>query len=223
MMNLLAIDTSTEQASVALSFNGTYFSDEQANQKTHAQFLLPMIDALLTAANTSLAQLDGIVFGCGPGSFTGLRIACSIAKGLAYAHDLKIIPMSTLASIVWSIRKELKEPNVPVLAVLDARMHELYWGLCVHEHYTFNEQVSKAHDITLVTNESVVIAGVGADLYWEQFPDAIKAQTRSKHSVFPQALAMIEMASYLNSPAVSIAQAQPIYIRNQVTQGEARG
>lgn len=222
-MNLLAIDTSTERASIALSFNGVHVTDEQGAQKTHAQFLLPMVDNLLTAANTSLAQLDGVVFGCGPGSFTGLRIACSIAKGLAYSHDLKLIPISTLAAIAWSVRKELNKPDVPVLAIIDARMQELYWGLCTNKDYEFTEQVSKAQDITLATTEQVVIAGVGVDLYWEQLPDAIKEQISFKNSTFPQALAMIEMVSHLHIPAVSIAQAQPIYIRNQVTQGAARG
>lgn len=106
MKKLLAIDASTDQASVALLINGVSISEEQGSQRTHAQILLPMIDKLLTEANSSLNQLDGIVFGCGPGSFTGLRIACSMAKGLAYAHDLPLIPVSSLAAIAWTARQK---------------------------------------------------------------------------------------------------------------------
>ena len=95
-MKLLAIDTSTEIASVALMIGNELTCEEQGSQKTHAQLLLPMIDKLMVDAGLQLNQLDGIIFGCGPGSFTGLRIACSIAKGLAYAHDLGLIPVSSL-------------------------------------------------------------------------------------------------------------------------------
>ena len=109
-MNLLAIDTSTELASVALLHGGKLFNKEQGSQRTHAQLLLPLIDEIMKEAGLQINQLDAIIFGCGPGSFTGLRIACSVAKGLAYAHDLKLIPVHNLASIAWSLVK-----TVPIL------------------------------------------------------------------------------------------------------------
>ena len=100
-MNLLAIDTSTEHATVAVTAHGELFSEEQGSMRQHAQFLLPMVERMLGLAGLSLTQLDGIVFGRGPGSFTGLRIACSVAKGLAYAHDLPLYPVSSLAAIAY--------------------------------------------------------------------------------------------------------------------------
>ena len=110
-MKLLAIDTSTEVASVAVLLDEAIFCTELESQKTQAQLLLPMIDKLMIDTGIQMNQLDGIIFGCGPGSFTGLRIACSIAKGLAYAHDLNLIPVSSLAAIAWSAREQGCRPT----------------------------------------------------------------------------------------------------------------
>lgn len=222
-MNLLSIDTSTEHASVALLFNGKTFYEEQTQQKTHAQFLLPMIDKLMIAAKASWSLLDAIVFGCGPGSFTGLRIACSVAKGLAYAHDLNLIPVSSLEAIVFAARQQEKGQDQPVLAVLDARMGELYWRFSASEGDISPEQVTKAEHISVPTKSPLVVAGLGIETYWEQFPASIKERTSCRLDLYPSALAMIEWAEYAKPPFISAAQAQPIYIRNQVTQGATGG
>lgn len=223
MKKLLAIDTSTEQASVALWLDGVSTSEEQGSQKTHAQVLLPMIDSLLTKADLHLKQLDGIVFGCGPGSFTGLRIACSIAKGLACAHDLPLFPVSSLAAISWAARKELQEDKALVLSVLDARMNELYWSFFSGLNYQTEEQVNKPEDINIPIDEPIVLAGLGIDLYWPRLPDPIKSIVKHKLALFPTASAMIEMVVALDIESVSTAHAQPVYVRNQVTQGDSRG
>ena len=111
-MNLLAIDTSTDHATVALAFGNELLSEEQGSMRQHAQFLLPMVERLLTSASLSFSQLDGIVFGCGPGSFTGLRIACSVAKAFAFAHDL-------LAFIYWLYKRRAdQEPALGYIADL---------------------------------------------------------------------------------------------------------
>lgn len=222
MKKLLAIDTSTEQASVALVVGDLSLSEEQGSQKTQAQLLLPMIDALLAKAELKLNQLDGIVFGCGPGSFTGLRIACSIAKGLAYSHDLPLFAVSSLAAIAWSARQRVQDETSSVLSVLDARMSELYWGFFADSSYQTTEQVNKPEAI-LIPQGPIVLAGVGIDAYWEHFPEAIKSQVQQKLNVVPKAAAMIEMVKALDIPAIAAAQAQPVYVRNQVTQGDSRG
>lgn len=221
-MNLLAIDTSTEQASIALLANGTLFSKEQGSQKTHAQVLLPLIDALLKRAGITLDQLNGIVFGCGPGNFTGLRIACSIAKGLAYAQNLDLYPVSSLAALSWAVRKQVNDKDVPVLAVLDARMGELYWAFYT-DNYCSKEQVSKAQDILVQTDSPLIITGTGIDTYWKDLPESVKARSLSSLTLFPSALAMIELVLALNLKPVPIEEAEPLYIRNQVTQGASRG
>ncbi|WP_133135637.1 tRNA (adenosine(37)-N6)-threonylcarbamoyltransferase complex dimerization subunit type 1 TsaB [Legionella rowbothamii] len=216
-MKLLAIDTSTEQASVAVSFGDELLHQEQGAQRTHAQFLLPMIDELLAKANIPMNQLDGIIFGCGPGSFTGLRIACSTAKGLAYAHDLELIPVSSLAAIAWRARQQTAQADTAVLAVLDARMHEMYWAYYPQAQYVAEERVNAVAKISVPTQQPIVLAGVGIDEYWADFSDTLKAQVSNRLSVYPNAAAMIELARAKNLPAIHVADAQPVYVRNQVT------
>lgn len=222
-MNLLAIDTSTEIASLALMVGETFLSERQESPKTHAQFILPIIDRLLVDAGVSLTQLDGIIFGCGPGSFTGLRIACSIAKGLAYGSDLSLIPVSTLAAIAWEARTLKGNAHSPVLAVLDARMQELYWSYFDKETVFADAQVNAPKDLFLPESESIILAGLGIDEYWDQFPSSIQSQIAHKLRVYPSAESMIRLVQNHPLPMVSIAEAQPIYVRNQVTQGAARG
>ena len=100
-MNLLAFDTSTHRATIALKVNGRLETLSQDGVSTHAKNILPLIDSLIKKCNISFNALDGIVFGAGPGSFTGLRVACSVAKGLAYACDLPLYPVSTLLAIAY--------------------------------------------------------------------------------------------------------------------------
>jgi tRNA threonylcarbamoyladenosine biosynthesis protein TsaB len=222
-MKLLAIDTSTEVASVALLMGGLISCEEQGAQRTHAQLLLPMIDRLMVKAGVQINQLDAIIFGCGPGSFTGLRIACSIAKGLAYAHDLKLIPVSSLGAIAWSAREQTNEINAPVLSVLDARMNEMYWSYFAPYKYVAIDNVTAVGTIQVPSAQPLILAGVGIDLYWDTFPTVIKDQVSHQLNLFPNAAAMIRLVQHINIPSISVAQAQPIYVRNQVTQGNSRG
>lgn len=215
-MKLLAIDTSTEIASVALLTGEELLCEEQSNQKTHAQFILPMIDKLMVNAGLQMNQLDAIVFGRGPGSFTGLRIACSIAKGLAYANDLDLLPVSSLVAIAWSVRKQ-KQSHLPVLAVLDARMREMYWAYFGENQWITEEQVTPVHELSLPENQSVILAGVGIDLYWDDFTPDVKSRIDDKLTVNPSAAAMIEFAQFSAQKPIPAAQAQPVYVRNKVT------
>lgn len=216
-MKLLAIDTSTEIASIALLTGKELLCEEQSNPKTHAQFILPMIDKLMVNAGLQMNQLDSIVFGRGPGSFTGLRIACSIAKGLAYAHDLGLIPVSNLAAIAWSARQQKQESHLPVLTVLDARMHEMYWAYFAKDQWVAEEMVNPVHEINILEEQSVILAGVGVDLYWGDFTSNTKSLVSEKLLINPSAAAMIQLAQFSALKPVSAASAQPIYIRNKVT------
>ena len=214
-MKLLAIDTSTDKASVAILCGEDLLHKEQGNQKTQAQFLLPMIDALISEAGIRTNQLDAIIFGCGPGSFTGLRIACSIAKGLAYAYDLGLIPVSSLAAIAWSAHQQNPEKQ-NVLAVLDARMHEMYWAY-YKDLFMVEERVSAVADIMLSEEQPIVLAGVGIDEYWTDFPEQIKRNVSKQLTIYPNAVSMIELVKALKIEAISAAEAQPKYVRNKVT------
>ncbi len=221
-MNLLAIDTSTELATVALMVQEEIVSEEQGSMRQHAQFLLPMIQRLLALTGCLFNQLDGIVFGRGPGSFTGLRIACSVAKGLAYAHDLPVFPVSGLAAIAYEAQRS-QHASTAILAMIDARMHQVYWRYFTSAAETIEEQVSSAEDIILASEEPIILAGVGFEPYVEQLPAAIQTRILQQISIFPTATSMIRLVQAGEVNAVSAAEALPVYIRNQVTHGAAKG
>lgn len=218
-MNLLAIDTSTELATVALAVGEEIFNEEQGSLRQHAQLLLPMIEKLLSKAALNCKQLDAIVFGCGPGSFTGLRIACSVAKGLAYAHDLPLYPVSSLAAIAYTVfqREQALPQDTEVLAMIDARMQQLYWGCFKAGAFNAQEQVTAAASMRSEAKGSLVLAGVGFEAYLGELPHAIKEQVVAQHCVFPTAQAMIQMVQSGQLHALSAADALPVYVRNQVT------
>jgi len=116
----LALDTSTECCSVALLHQGEVSSHRFLNTREHAKLLLPMVQELLSAADASMASLDGVAFACGPGSFTGLRIAASAAQGLAYAQNLPLVAVSSLAAVAQGAKRELGIKQAAV--AMDARV-----------------------------------------------------------------------------------------------------
>lgn len=224
-MKLLAIDTSTDLATVALVAHGMLFTEEQPGIRQHAQVLLPMIERVLAQADLACHQLDAIVFGRGPGSFTGLRIACSVAKGLAYAHHLPVYPVSSLAAIAYAVyhAQEGQLANVRVLAMIDARMQQVYWGCFSGVVEAVSEQVTGPEDIHVPEGEGVILAGVGFEPYTSLLPKALQTRILTQHTLFPTACAMIRLVQAGHIQSVSAALAMPVYVRNQVTQGASRG
>ena len=221
-MNLLAIDTSTDHATVALAFGSELLSDEQGSLRQHAQFLLPMIERLLASASLSFSQLDAIVFGCGPGSFTGLRIACSVAKGLAYAHDLPMYPVSGLASIAFEA-KQAHGIDSDVLAIIDARMQQVYWGCFSKSAIHTQEQVSAPSEIIINSPGPLVLAGTGYEEYLPLFSENLSKQIIKHMPIYPNASSMIRLVQNNHITPVNAAEALPVYIRNQVTSGGGNG
>ena len=119
-MRILALETSTEYCSVALWQDGAIVERCELVGQKHSELLMEMLDGVLREANITLAQLDGIAFGAGPGSFTGVRIACGVAQGLALGADLPVVGICTLAALAQASGYE------KVIATLDARMAEVY-------------------------------------------------------------------------------------------------
>ena len=223
-MKLLAIDTSTDLATVAVSIGNEIIEEEKLGTREHAQVLLTMIDSLLSSAAISINQLDGIVFGRGPGSFTGLRITCSIAKALGYAHDLPLYPVSSLASIATEVY--INDPaykNSQVLAVMDARMQELYWGVYNKGIGSVEESVCAPANIVVSEDLPTILAGVGFESYTALFSPQVSAKIYKSHVIYPHAKTMLRLVQSGSIEAVSAENAQPIYVRNQVTQGVPRG
>ena len=125
-MNILAIETATDACSCALEFSGTVTTRHVVEPRRHTELLLPMIDEVLADAGAELGALDAIAFGRGPGSFTGLRIACSVAQGLCFGADRPLVAVSTLQVVAAGMHRSRGTPRV--LVALDARMGEVYWG-----------------------------------------------------------------------------------------------
>lgn len=220
-MKLLSLDTSTQIASVALTIDGITQSEEQHHVKQHAQFLLPIIERLLAAAESNLASLDGIVFNAGPGSFTGLRIACSVAKALAYVHDLPLFPVSSLQIIAFAaLAAEPRKEDVQVLALLDARMQQLYWAQIGNENLTTASlSVSSAEDIILSGAMPCIVAGVGFQPFLARLSADVQSRIIKQCEIFPHAITALNLVMTGKILSVSAIDAIPYYVRNHVTQG----
>lgn len=211
---LLAIETSTENCSVALLCEGGFYERIQTNPKLHGQMLLPMIDAVLSEAKVSIKALDAIAVGCGPGAFTGLRIGFGVAQGLAFGIQKPIIPISSLRVLA----EEAKE--TVVLAVQDARMGEVYWGI-FGENKTPGtvEKLTKPENIHLpLSGTECGVVGGGGDKYFE-----ILKRNHPNQSLlltpfaFPRAkaLATLALAAYREGGClVQAALAHPVYVRD---------
>jgi tRNA threonylcarbamoyladenosine biosynthesis protein TsaB len=122
-MNLLAIETSTELGSIALWCDGDVLRAVSARLGiSHSETLLPLICGTLLRSRAGLCRPARVAFAAGPGSFTGLRVACGVAQGLAFAHELPVVPVGTLDAMA------LASGGEQVIVVLDARMGEVYYG-----------------------------------------------------------------------------------------------
>jgi len=125
-VTLLALDTATEACSVALLRGGEKTHLAQFAQREHTKHILPMVDEILAQAGITLHQVDALVFGRGPGSFTGVRIGAGIAQGLAFGAALPVIPVSNLAAMAQAAYVQYQAENV--LTAIDARMNEVYFA-----------------------------------------------------------------------------------------------
>jgi tRNA threonylcarbamoyladenosine biosynthesis protein TsaB len=134
MANFLAIESTASLCSIALGFNGNVTVREQEGARSHTQFMLPLIDEVLQVEHCDIASLDAIAFAAGPGAFTGVRLAASVAKALAFAAGIPVIPVSSLAVIAQTTAR-LTGSVAPCLVITDARMGEVYIA-----EYAFDEQ-----------------------------------------------------------------------------------
>ena len=125
-MRLLALDTATECCSAAVLADDRLFLHSVLTQRSHAELILPMVDAALREAGLQLGDLDAIAFGRGPGAFTGVRVAAGVAQGLALGASRPVVPVSSLAAVAFQVPAPAEEL---VLVCNDARMGEVYWAV----------------------------------------------------------------------------------------------
>jgi tRNA threonylcarbamoyladenosine biosynthesis protein TsaB len=218
MPNILAIETSSELASCALLTDSRLAFRESSGVRTHSQSVLPMVQELLDEAGMRLADCDAVAFGAGPGSFTGVRTACGIAQGLAFGADLPVVPLVTLEAMAQACRARTGATDV--LAVLDARMGEVYWA-----QYRFDNGWQAVCPPALCAPGAVApqmvdglaACGNGFSAYPEQFADKAFAAA-ALTDIVPHAreLAGLAVAALAAGQALPAAQAQPLYLRNKV-------
>ncbi len=217
-MKLLAFDTASEWCSAALLIDGAVrFRAVHAGQ-THSSLLAPMLGELLAEAGLSYRQLDGLAFGCGPGSFTGLRIACGVAQGLALGADLPVLGVSTLEALA----EEAGEGADAVLACLDARMNEVYAGLYRRQddgwQLVDGPRVCPPRDVPLPEIAGCVGAGSGFAAY------PVLGERMQGHlagtvpDAIPHARAIARLAAprFLAGAFGPPETAEPVYVRNKV-------
>ncbi|GER19551.1 tRNA (adenosine(37)-N6)-threonylcarbamoyltransferase complex dimerization subunit type 1 TsaB [Variovorax boronicumulans] len=213
---LLAFDTSTEHLSVAVRHGDRVLAHSGVGGAQASSTLLPLIRQLLADAGLALAELDAIVFGRGPGSFTGLRTACSVAQGLAFGAKVPLLPVDTLLAVADEARHAFGAQRV--VAVLDARMDQLYAA-----HYDFATAGPFGGDpepLLLAPEALEVPAGwaLAGNAFAAYGPRLASATAR--HEVLPTAAAMLRLAPALLAAGrtVPAAQAWPLYVRDKVAQ-----
>ena len=224
MTVILALDTSTEACSCALSIDGAVHERYVVAPQQHAALILPTIDALLREHALSVDRLDAIAWGRGPGSFTGLRIAAGVTQGLAFAANLPVVSVSTLAAL--ALEAWLATQQTYVLACLDARIDEVYWGLFeIRDGLPVaigEEQLCKPEAIPadcLGGAGPWVVAGNGL-AYGPRFPAAVMARAHQMQpELLPRAghMATIATAAYKRRETVAAEQVRPVYLRDKVT------
>ncbi len=222
MKTLLALDTSTEACSCALFVNGEILDRFQLAPRIHTELILPMAEELLAEAGLTPKQLDGIAFGQGPGSFTGVRIACGIAQGIAFAADIPVIPISTLATLAQAAY--LEQGSKQVLVTLDARMKEVYWGEYALDETGImrvqgEEMVCPPTQVRIPTEGRWHGVGSGWFMYAEPLLQRVgKVVENYQGDRLPHARAMIPLAlvMFREKQFVRATEVMPVYLRNQV-------
>ena len=230
MPKILAIDSSTEACSVALFNDGDVVSRFELAPRKHAELLLPMVDSVLNEAGISLADLDAIACCVGPGAFTGLRIAISIAQGLAYAAQLPCIALSSLQ--ILAAEAFNKTDSDICFASIDARMKEVYFAAfkkddCRLPEEIHSQQVIAAENIELDfkirADTKALKVGTGWDEY--EYPDEVESVvTRPLKIKFPNAEMMLEIAlQHLKTKKLLKPEfLQPVYLRNNVAKKKSQ-
>lgn len=219
-MKLLAVDSSTELCSVGLYFNGEIHQQSLHNVREHNKFILPMIHAVLSEANLSLSQLDALVFDRGPGSFTGIRLSASVIQAFALASDLPVIPISSLLVLAQGAHRKFAANQV--IACIDARMQEVYLGVCRLDNEKYMEFIEpekliKPQEIAMNLLGDWLAVGDGFANYAEVLSKQFHPMSITfKPDCYPEARDALTLAvrEYNRGNMCSAEAALPVYLRD---------
>jgi tRNA threonylcarbamoyladenosine biosynthesis protein TsaB len=219
--HILAIETSTEACSAALCIRGEVLERYVLAPRQHAALILPMIESLLAEADIGVQRLDAIAFGRGPGAFTGVRIAAGIVQGIAFAAELPVIPVSTLAALALGALRETAERQV--MAALDARKDEVYWACFRQEGDALVLQGSEVVCLPATVPQPGQGRWVGAGSGWLAYGEALLQRSeadviRVLPDLEPRAgdVARLGLNDFLRGKAVAADAAVPVYLRDNV-------
>lgn len=212
-MILAALETSADWCSVAISIDGEIAALEQRAGQRQAELALPMLGQLLAQAGLTAGRLDAVAFGAGPGSFTGLRIACGLAQGIAFALELPVIGVSTLEALAE------ESGAARVVACIDARMREVYYACLERDGARWREVLAAR----CVAPQSVPVPpGAGWTGCGNGFAAYPQALARTAQRVLPEVHASALAVARLAAPrlaageGVDAALAVPVYLRDKV-------
>lgn len=230
-MKLLALDTSSLACSVALQVDSTLVQRHEEQAREHTRMLVPMVRSVLEEAAIELSALDAIVLGNGPGSFIGMRIAASVAQGLAFGAGLRIVPVSSMAALAAEVIA-LEDADV-VVVTQDAHMDEVYLGLYSKDdaHLAVPLFDERLHGQGPVAELSQVAGKrrIGAGFGWERYPalaasnqDLLAGMSQRQHpnAKYLLALGARDLAAGL---AVRPENIVPAYLRQKVAEKPAVG
>jgi len=221
-MKLLALETAAEACSAALYLEGELTSRFQVKPRGHSELILTMMDELLAEAGLHPNQLDALAFGRGPGSFTGVRIATGVVQGVAFAAELPVVPVSTLAALAQRAFRECGERRL--LPAFDARMGELYWGAYRVDDAGIaqlqgQELVAQADQVSLPNGEGWYGIGGGWQAYGEQLRPRLGAQLKASDGELlcrAEEVSLLGVDGFARGEAVAAEAALPVYLRDQV-------
>ncbi len=221
-MKLLALDTASDACSVALALDQDVRYQHVVEPRAHGRLLLPMIRDLLEDAGIALQQLDALVLGRGPGSFTGVRIATGVVQGLALGAGLPVIPVSSLAAMAQGARRRDGASRVAV--AVDARMQEVYWGVFAADQQgvmreAAPERVCTPGEVSLPPGPWPGL-GTGFATYGEALREACGSSLQGvlddSRLVDARDLLPLAETAWNENGAVAPDDALPVYLRDEV-------
>ncbi|HSC09260.1 MAG TPA: tRNA (adenosine(37)-N6)-threonylcarbamoyltransferase complex dimerization subunit type 1 TsaB [Steroidobacteraceae bacterium] len=223
-VKILALDTATEACSVALLLGDTILARYEEPKRGHAELILPMVDAVLAEAGIELRALDCFAVGRGPGAFTGVRIAVSVAQGLAFGVERPIVPVSDLAALAQ--RAVQTHGAKRVLACLDARLGEVYWAAFETDAEGLvaaitDERVGPPGSVAVPAGQDWFGVGTGWAAHSglaTQLSQMGVAMAGIDNALLPRAheIARLAARDFRKGLAVSPEQALPVYVRDSV-------
>jgi tRNA threonylcarbamoyladenosine biosynthesis protein TsaB len=225
-LKILALDTATEACSVSLGIGERSIDRYLELERGHAEQLLPMIDAVLAEGGITLGGLDAIAFGRGPGGFTGVRLAASVAQGLSFGAGIGVVPVSDLAAVAQRVIQMSPEAR-QVLVVNDARMREVYWARYSVDAIASiegEERVSAAADVLLpgplAAGASWVAAGRGLAAWPALAERCREAGAALQPDLLPRASEVLALARPLVAAGRLLPPeaALPVYVRDRVAE-----